>query len=57
VLDLTALSFIDSSGISQLIVALKRQRELGGDVILRSPPDQARRVLEIAGLTRVFTIV
>ena len=44
ILDLSALEFIDSSGLHQFVVSLKRQREIGGDVVLRAPsdPDQAR---------------
>lgn len=56
VLDLSALEFIDSSGLRQLVVTLKRQREIGGDVVLRSPTDRTRRLLEIVGLDKVFTI-
>ena len=56
VLDLSGLAFIDSSGLNRLVVALKRQREQGGDVVLRSPGQHTLRVLEIVGLTQVFTI-
>ena len=56
VLDMSGLTFIDTSGLNRLVVALKRQREKGGDVVLQSPCRQTLRVLEIVGLTRVFTI-
>lgn len=56
VLDLSALDFIDSSGLRQLVVALQRQRDNGGDVVLRAPTDRTRRLLEIVGLDRIFTI-
>jgi anti-sigma B factor antagonist len=56
VLDASALEFIDSSGLRQLVVALKRQREIGGDVVLRAPTDRTRRLLEIVGLDNIFTI-
>lgn len=56
VLDLSGLEFIDSSGLRQFVVALKRQREVGGDVVLRAPTDRTRRVLEIVGLANIFTI-
>jgi anti-sigma B factor antagonist len=46
VLDLTDLSFIDSSGISLLVVALSDQR----DVTLRNPQPNVSRVLELTGL-------
>ncbi len=56
VLDLSALEFIDSTGLNKLVVALKRQRESGGDVVLRAPRNETLRVLEIVGLTEVFAI-
>ena len=56
VLDLSALEFIDSSGLRQFVMALKRQRAIGGDVVLRAPTDRTRRVLEILGLDTIFTI-
>jgi anti-sigma B factor antagonist len=57
VLDLTDLDFVDSTGLSEFVVALKRCRERGGDVVLRSPSRSTARVLTISGLDRVFTIV
>lgn len=55
-LNLEALSFIDSSGLSALVASLKRFRGVGGDVVLRSPTRATAKVLEICGLTQVFTI-
>jgi anti-anti-sigma factor len=57
VLDLAALDFIDSSGLSVLIMALKRLRERGGELRLRSVPARARRVLEASGLDRAIAMV
>jgi len=54
--DLADLTFIDSTGLSVLINALKRLRQQGGDMALRSPTPSTRRVLEITGLTEVFAI-
>ena len=34
----------------------KRQQEIGGDVTLRSPSEHTLRILEIVGLTQIFTI-
>jgi len=56
VLDLSELKFIDSSGLNQLVKALKRQRECGGHVVLHAPRDQTLRVLDLVGLTKRFTI-
>jgi anti-sigma B factor antagonist len=56
VLDLSQLQFIDSTGLSHLVKALKRQQTHGGDVVLHAPTDQTRRVLELVGMTTLFTI-
>jgi anti-sigma B factor antagonist len=54
--DLSELAFVDSTGLSVLITGLKRLRQQGGDLALRSPTPGTRRVLEITGLTEVFPI-
>ena len=56
VLDLTRLSFIDSTGLSVLVMALNRARADGGSVLLRNPSQSVLRILEITGLVSVFTI-
>jgi anti-anti-sigma factor len=56
VVDLSGLSFIDSTGLHELVVAHKRQQARGGEVVLQAPTAQTRRVLEIVGLDRLFTI-
>lgn len=55
VLDLSQLRFVDSSGLHEFVIALVRQRQSGGDVVLRGPTVQTARVLDITGLNRVFT--
>jgi anti-sigma B factor antagonist len=54
--DLAELAFIDSTGLSVLISGLKRLRQQGGDMALRSPTPATRKVLEITGLTELFAI-
>jgi len=54
--DLADLAFIDSTGLSVLINGLKRLRQQGGDMTLRSPTPGTRKVLEITGLTELFSI-
>lgn len=54
--DLSELVFIDSTGLSVLITGLKRVRQQGGDMALRSPSPSTRKVLEITGLHEVFLI-
>ncbi len=57
VIDLAGITFIDSSGLNRLVMALKRQRERSGEVVLRSPRPSTLRVLEMVGLTKLFTVV
>jgi anti-sigma B factor antagonist len=56
VVDLSELAFIDSTGLSVLITGLKRVRQQGGEMALRSPSPNTRKVLEITGLHEVFSI-
>ena len=56
VIDLTEVSFVDSTALSVLVSALKRLRQADGDLELASPNPSVRRVFEITGLTRLFTI-
>jgi anti-sigma B factor antagonist len=50
VLQLEELSFIDSSGLRVVISAHRQLDEKGGRLVLRSPSDTVRRLLEITGL-------
>jgi len=49
-LDLSSLSFCDSSGISAMVTAAKRVRKRGGHLSIVSPQPAVRSVLEITGL-------
>jgi anti-sigma B factor antagonist len=54
--DLAGVNFIDSTALGVLVGGLKRLRQSDGDLMLRSPRPSAVKVLEMTGLTRVFTI-
>jgi len=54
--DLAHLDFLDSTGLTALVSGLKRLREFGGDLMLRSPNRTVVKLLHITGLDRVFTI-
>ncbi|WP_329453851.1 STAS domain-containing protein [Streptomyces sp. NBC_01497] len=56
VLDLAALDFCDSSGISALLAARNLAREQGSGVALAAVPANTARILRLVGLDRVFTI-
>jgi stage II sporulation protein AA (anti-sigma F factor antagonist) len=50
VLDLSGLSFIDSSGLRVIISAHKDTADRDGHLVLRSPSPTTRRLLDITGL-------
>jgi anti-sigma B factor antagonist len=54
--DLAGVTFVDSTALGVLVGGLKRLRQCNGDLVLRSPRPGALKVLEMTGLTRVFTI-
>ena len=57
VIDLTAVSFIDSAGLTVLIDAHKRAARTGGTVrLIVQEHQQVYRILQITGLTRMFNI-
>lgn len=56
VLDLSEVSFIDSSGLRVLIETHQRGAECSHGLVLDSPSHTVRRLLEIAGLDGHFVI-
>jgi anti-sigma B factor antagonist len=54
--DLSAVGYIDSSGVASLIEAFQLARRGGTSFALVSPTPSTLRVLELARLDRVFTI-
>lgn len=55
-LDVGATQFVDSTGLSVLVGGLKRLRERGGNLVVKSPSEATLRLFEITGLTRVFEV-
>jgi stage II sporulation protein AA (anti-sigma F factor antagonist) len=56
VLDMGEVSFIDSSGISWLLIRHKRFREAGGKLILHSIPPLVLDVLKVLRMDLVFNL-
>jgi anti-anti-sigma factor len=54
VLDLSRLSFIDSSGIHVVVTAAKRCAELGVHIVIIPGPPHVHRVFEICQLTTML---
>ena len=56
ILDFRDVTFMDSSGIAIVIHALRRVREVGGNLRLENVPPQAEKVLRAAGVQRLTEI-
>jgi anti-sigma B factor antagonist len=56
VLDLEALSFIDSTGLGALIAAVRRVRDMGGDAVVCRPQPSVARAMQLVALRRVVDV-
>jgi anti-sigma B factor antagonist len=56
VVDLSAVEYLDSTGLGVLIGGLKRTRERDGDLKLICDNSRILRIFEITGLTKIFDI-
>jgi anti-sigma B factor antagonist len=56
VVDLSKVSYMDSSGVASLVKLLSRTRKLGVSLVLLSPTEKVRSIFEITRLNSVFTI-
>jgi anti-anti-sigma factor len=57
VIDMRAVTFMDSAGFGGLIMALKKARESGCHLVLAGIPHQVKLVLELTGTDEIFEIV
>ena len=56
VLDMSGVTFMDSSGIAVLLKALRQMGHTGGSLRVTNIPAQARRVLDAAGVGRLISL-
>jgi len=56
VLDMGAVTRVDSAGLAALVCALKAARARGGDAVLASLTPSVRAVVELTRLHRIFAI-
>lgn len=54
--DMSAVEFVDSSGLRVIVRAHKRQIGGGSELIIVNPSEPVNRLLEITGLTSELTI-
>ena len=57
VVDMSAVAYIDSSGVASLVEAFQTARKSGTRFVLAEVSEAALRVLELARLDKVFTII
>ena len=55
-LELSGLSFMDSSGIALIVRLQRRMAELGGRAWVENPARQPRRVIDSSGVDRLVPI-
>ena len=55
-LDLSGVTFMDSSGIAVLLRAHRRMGQLDGRLSVTGVPPQPRRVLDAAGVGRIISL-
>ncbi len=51
-LDLSAITFCDSSGLGLIMGRHKLMQENGGELILKSPPKAVVRIIELSGMNK-----
>lgn len=54
--NLSAMKFINSTGLGMLMTALSKTRNAGGELALCSLPDQMKKLLQMTKLESVFPV-
>lgn len=55
-LDMSGLTFMDSSGIALMLKVEKRMRETGGRCYVENPSRQPMRVIDASGIDRLISV-
>lgn len=56
VVDLAQVEYMSSAGLRELVSAVKKLRNLNGDLRIASPSPRVKEVLDIAGLDAIFQV-
>lgn len=56
VLDLSAIRFMDSSGLGLIMGRFQLVQRLGGELILRNPNEAVLRICRLVGMERIIKI-
>lgn len=57
IVDLSAVKYMDSSGVASLVEGLQNAKKLGQDFVLAAPTGSVLGVIKLARLDKVFRIV
>jgi anti-sigma B factor antagonist len=57
VVDMSAVTFLDSSGLNALVNARRRLEDTDVSLVLLNPSPPCQRVLEITGIDEIFEVV
>jgi len=57
IIDMSVLDFVDSSGLSAILVGNRLCQNAGGKLILAELTDNVRRLIKISQLEKVLTII
>lgn len=55
-LDMSTVTFLDSTGLGALVSALRKARDGGGDITITNVAPNVRKVFDITGLAKVFEL-
>ncbi len=56
ILDLSAVGFMDSSGLGLIMGRLALVRDLGGEMVIWNPSRETRAILDLAGMEKLVSI-
>lgn len=56
VVDLSGVEYMSSAGLREMVAALKKVRNLNGDMRIATPSERVKEVLDLAGLSAIFQI-
>ena len=54
ILDMSGVSFMDSSGIGLILGRQRIMESFGGGVAVKNPSPSVRRIIQVAGLSRLI---
>lgn len=56
IMDMSSITFCDSSGLGLIMGRYKTVKEHGGELLIKNPAQSALKMIELSGLDRLVTI-